>query len=166
MTSPTPARPRAVTLGEGLAVLVAQPGPLEDSATFDRTAGGTEANVAMVLAQLDVEAGWISRVGNDGFGRYLVRHLARHGIDVAAVVVDPARPTGVYVKERGGGSGLPTDLAAGESRMLYYRTGSAASALSPADLIAPAAKRLLDEFGARAYHRGHHRVVRIGDSPH
>jgi 2-dehydro-3-deoxygluconokinase len=28
--------------------------------------------------------------------------------------------------------------------MLYYRTGSAASALSPADLIAPEAKRLLD----------------------
>lgn len=145
MTSPTPIRPRAVTLGEGLAVLIAQPGPLEDSATFDRAAGGTEANVAMVLAQLDVEAGWISRVGNDGFGRYLVRHLARHGIDVAAVVVDPARPTAVYVKERGGGSPAPTDLSMGESRMLYYRTGSAASALSPADLIAPAAKRLLDE---------------------
>jgi 2-dehydro-3-deoxygluconokinase len=124
--------------------LVARPGPLEDSATFDRMAGGTEANVAMVLAQLEIEAGWISRVGDDGFGRYLVQHLARHGIDIAAVVVDPARPTAVYVKERGGGSAAPTDLAEGESRMLYYRTGSAASALSPSDLIAPAAKRLLD----------------------
>ena len=143
--SPTSVWPSAVTLGEGLAVLVARPGPLEDSATFDRTAGGAEANVATVLAQLDVEAGWISRVGNDGFGRYLVRHLARRGIDVAAVVVDPARPTAVYVKERGSGSGAATDLAEGESRMLYFRTGSAASALSPADLRAPAAKRLLDK---------------------
>jgi 2-dehydro-3-deoxygluconokinase len=141
--SATSVRPTAVTLGEGLAVLVARPGPLEDSATFDRTAGGAEANVATVLAQLDVETGWISRVGNDGFGRYLVRHLARFGIDVEAVVVDPARPTALYVKERGGGSTMATDLAEGESRMLYFRVGSAASALSPADLTAPAAERLL-----------------------
>ncbi len=143
--SPTSVRPSAVTLGEGLAVLVARPGPLEDSATFERTAGGAEANVATVLAQLDIGAGWISRVGNDGFGRYLVRHLARRGIDVDAVVVDPARPTAIYVKERGAGSTAATDLAEGESRMHYFRGGSAASALSPADLTAPAAKRLLDK---------------------
>ncbi|MFI6869798.1 sugar kinase [Nocardia sp. NPDC050406] len=129
-----PARPRAVTVGEGLAVLVAQPGPLEDSRSFDRGAGGAEANVAAVLTQLGVETAWISRVGDDGFGRYLVRHLAERGVDVSAVAVDATRPTAVYVKERGGGSGGPTDLAAGASRMLYYRTGSAASALSPVDL--------------------------------
>ena len=145
MKSTTSVRPSAVTLGEGLAVLVARPGPLEDSATFDRTAGGAEANVATVLAQLDVDAGWVSRVGDDGFGRYLVRNLARRGVDVSAVSIDPARPTAVYVKERGGGSGAAADLAEGESRMLYYRTGSAASALSPADLTAPAAMRLLDK---------------------
>ena len=143
--SPTSVRPRAVTVGEGLAVLVARPGPLEDSATFDRLAGGAEANVATVLAQLDVDAGWISRVGNDGFGRYLVDHLARRGIDVDAVVVDHTRPTALYVKERGGGSSAATDLPEGESRMLYYRTGSAASALSPDDLAAAAATRLLED---------------------
>jgi 2-dehydro-3-deoxygluconokinase len=143
--SPTSARPSAVTLGEGLAVLVARPGPLEDSASFDRTAGGAEANVATVLAAFDVDTAWLSRVGNDGFGRYLVRHLARRGVDVSGVVVDPVRPTAIYVKERGGGSGAATDLAVGDSRMLYFRTGSAASALSPADLTAPAARRLLDK---------------------
>jgi 2-dehydro-3-deoxygluconokinase len=73
----------------------------------------------------------------------LVRHLARRGVDVSGVVVDPARPTAIYVKERGGGSGAATDLALGDSRMLYFRTGSAASALSPTDLTAPAARWLL-----------------------
>ncbi|MEV0295390.1 sugar kinase [Nocardia sp. NPDC050710] len=144
MTWPTPARPRAVTVGEGLAVLVARPGPLEDSESFERTAGGAEANVATVLAQLGVDAAWISRVGADGFGRYLVDHLARRGVDVSAVVTDPARPTGLYVKEPGAGSGRATDLAASASRMLYYRNGSAASALSPADLAEPAAAELLE----------------------
>jgi len=142
--SATSTRTRAVTLGEGLAVLVARPGPLEDSATFDRAAGGAEANVATVLAQLAVDAGWISRVGNDGFGRFLTRQLDEGGVDVSAVVIDTVRPTAVYVKERGSGSDAPNDLAEGESRMLYYRVGSAASAFSPADLAAPAAKRLLD----------------------
>lgn len=115
-------------------MLVAQPGPLEESTTFERTAGGAEANVATVLAQLGVGISWISRVGDDGFGRYLVGQLSRRGIDVSAVVTDPARPTAVYVKERGTG---------GESRMLYYRSGSAASAFTPADLTAPAASALL-----------------------
>ncbi|WP_307828570.1 sugar kinase [Antrihabitans sp. YC2-6] len=126
---------RVATIGEGLAVLVAQPGPLEDSSTFERSAGGAEANVATVLAQLGIDCAWISRVGADGFGRYLVRHLAERGIDVSAVVTDSTRPTAVYVKERGGGSGGPADLRLGESRMLYFRSGSAASAFSPADLL-------------------------------
>ncbi|MET9491331.1 sugar kinase [Nocardia sp. NPDC006630] len=138
MTQPTK---RAVTVGEGLAVLIAQPGPLEDSHTFERGAAGAEANVATVLAQLGIQTAWISRVGDDGFGRYLVRHLGARGVDTSAVTVDPARPTGVYVKERGSGSAQAGDLDAGASRMLYYRNGSAASALSPADL--PAAARLL-----------------------
>ncbi|WP_245722174.1 sugar kinase [Nocardia crassostreae] len=142
MTRATPARPRAITVGEGLAVLIARPGPLEDSPTFDRSAGGAEANVAAVLARLGVETAWMSRVGADGFGRFLTLHLAERGVDTAAVTVDPARPTGVYVKERGGGSGHDGDLPIGASRMLYYRTGSAASALSPADLTA--ASSLLD----------------------
>uniref|UniRef100_UPI0024538277 PfkB family carbohydrate kinase n=1 Tax=Nocardia brasiliensis TaxID=37326 RepID=UPI0024538277 len=143
MTWPTSTRPRAVTVGEGLAVLVAQPGPLEESDTFERTAGGAEANVATVLPQLGVDTAWLSRIGSDGFGRYLIAHLAARGVDVSAVVTDPSRPTAVYVKERGSGSGKATDLAERASRMLYYRTGSAASAMSPADLDASAAAALL-----------------------
>lgn len=137
MIRPTPA-PRAITVGEGLAVLIAQPGPLEDSPSFERAAGGAEANVATVLSQLGIGTAWISRVGDDGFGRYLTRHLGLRGVDTSAVTIDSTRPTAVYVKERGSGSERPADLAAGASRMIYYRTGSAASALSPADLDAAA----------------------------
>lgn len=139
VTRPMTARPRAVTVGEGLAVLIAQPGPLEDSQVFERAAAGAEANVATVLTQLGVRTAWISRVGDDGFGRYLTEHLRARGVDTSAVTIDSTRPTAVYVKERGSGSQRPTDLAAGASRMIYYRTGSAASALSPADLAAAAA---------------------------
>ncbi|MGV8874924.1 MAG: sugar kinase [Rhodococcus sp. (in: high G+C Gram-positive bacteria)] len=123
--------PRAVCVGEGLVVLVAEPGALENSDTFHRTSGGAEANVARVFAQLGVDATWISRVGNDGFGRYLVRQLAAAGVDVSGVAIDDERPTGMYVKERGSGSDDRYDLACGDSAMTYFRAGSAASALSP-----------------------------------
>lgn len=126
--------PRAVCVGEGLVVLVAEPGPLEDSATFHRSAGGAEANVARVFRELGVDASWISRVGDDGFGRYLVGQLIEAGVDTSAVTIDEERPTGMYVKQRGAGSGQPFDLATGDSAMTYFRNGSAASALSPADL--------------------------------
>lgn len=137
--------PRAVCVGEGLVVLVAEPGPLEDSATFQRSAGGAEANVARVLVQLGVTASWISRVGNDGFGRYLLGHLADAGVDVSAVTVDSDRPTGAYVKERGTGTSAAGDLPVGASAMTYFRSGSAASALSTADVVREPAARLVHD---------------------
>lgn len=126
--------PRAICVGEGLVVLVAEPGPLENSDTFRRSAGGAEANVARVLTQLGVSASWVSRVGDDGFGRYLVSQLDDAGVDTSAVTSDRSRPTGMYVKQRGAGSTAEWDLPAGDSRMTYFRSGSAASALSPADI--------------------------------
>ncbi|MDQ1179275.1 sugar kinase [Rhodococcus sp. SORGH_AS_0301] len=135
MRSPGAATPRVVCVGEGLVVMVAQPGPLEHSDTFERSAGGAEANVARVLAQLDVEASWLSRVGDDGFGRYLMETMRASGVDTSAVIVDQTRTTGMYVKERGSGSGHASDLPAGESRMTYFRSGSAASALCVDDIV-------------------------------
>lgn len=126
--------PRVVCVGEGLVVLVAEPGALEDSASFSRSAGGAESNVARVLTQLDVSAAWVSRVGDDGFGRYILRQLDAAGVDVSGVTVDRSRSTGMYVKERGAGTGAAHDLALGESRMTYFRSGSAASALCAGDL--------------------------------
>ncbi len=135
---------RAACLGEGLVVLVAREvGPLEDAGVFDRFAGGAEVNVAGVLAGYGVESHWVSRVGDDGFGRYLVGSVSERGIGVGAVGVDAGRPTGLYVKERGGSTGLPTDLGPGKSRMHYYRAGSAASAMDPTLLAEPSTAGVL-----------------------
>lgn len=160
--------PRAVCVGEGLVVMVAEPGPLENSGRFTRGAGGAEANVARVLARLGVATAWASRVGDDGFGRYLRSDLVEAGVDTSAVLVDPTRSTGLYVKERGAGTAHPYDLALGESRMAYFRSGSAASALcaddvdwiagrlAPADLVHVSGITLALSDSARAA------VARIG----
>lgn len=102
-------------------LLPAAPGPLEDVEVFRRSVGGAESNVACGLAAHGIPAAWLSRVGDDGFGRRLLADLAARGVDVAGVEVDPRRPTGMYVKEVGDGF----------SRLHYYRTGSAASAMTP-----------------------------------
>ncbi|MFC0862145.1 sugar kinase [Sphaerimonospora cavernae] len=131
----------AVCVGESMAVLVPaalrstkNTGPMEDVATFHRGMGGAESNVARGLVSLGVPAAWVSRVGDDAFGRYVLASVAAAGVDTSAVAVDPVRPTGLYVKETTGGVTIPR----------YYRSGSAASALGPGLLDDPAAARLLE----------------------
>lgn len=96
-------------------------GPPEEVRTWVRGIGGAESNVACALAALGVQVGWASAVGDDPFGRAVLTSVAEAGVDVSRVVVDPTRPTGLYVKEAG---------KAG-SAVRYYRAGSAASALGP-----------------------------------
>lgn len=136
-------------VGEALVVLVqAEPGSLEDSLTFTRSLGGAEINVAIALAAHGVASSVITRVGNDGFGRYVVRTLDELGVGTTGISVDASRPTGLYVKEVGGGSGQSTDLGAQRSTMHYYRAESAGSALSVATLRDPQVARTLGAASA------------------
>jgi 2-dehydro-3-deoxygluconokinase len=131
--------------GEVLVVLVqTEPGPLEAASSFGRSLGGAELNVSLALAANGVASAMISRVGDDGFGRYLSGSLAGRGIDVSAIEIDAVRPTGMYLTEIGGTSGQPSDLGPLRSRMHYFRTGSAASALSPEMLVTPHVTQVLD----------------------
>lgn len=62
---------------------------LEDVTSFGKFLGGSAANVAVAAARHGHRAGLISRVGHDPFGKYLLRELARLGVDPAFVGVDP-----------------------------------------------------------------------------
>lgn len=133
--------PLAVCVGEGMVSLVpATAAPLEDSRTFHRSLAGAEWNTAIALASAGIRTAVISRVGDDGFGRFLRGELRDHGVDDSAVEVDPDAPTGLYVKEL-----APRPDGSVDGTMHYYRAGSAASALSPATLSSPAASALLRE---------------------
>lgn len=132
--------PIAVCVGEGLISLVAaSAGPLEDCRSFHRSLAGAEWNTAIALSSAGIRTAVVSRVGDDGFGRFLLTELRRHAVDASAVEVDPDAPTGLYVKEL-----VPRADGAVDGRMHYYRAGSAASAMSPETLAAPAAAALLD----------------------
>ncbi len=131
--------PRVVCLGEGLVALVAATaGPLETCRTFHRSLAGAEWNTAIALASAGIRTAVVSRVGDDGFGRFLTAELRAHGVDDRAVEVDPVAPTGIYVKELS-----PRADGAVDGTMHYYRAGSAAAALSPGSLESPVATELL-----------------------
>ncbi|WP_225799419.1 sugar kinase [Streptomyces sp. NK15101] len=105
--------------------LPTRPGRLADVPSFTRAIGGAESNVACALAAAGHRVRWVGRVGRDGFGDHLVDAIAAHGVDVGAVGRDPHRPTGVYFR-------TDADRATDAHEVVYYRAGSAASAMSPA----------------------------------
>ncbi|HWS51357.1 MAG TPA: sugar kinase [Microbacterium sp.] len=133
--------PLAVCFGEGLVALVpATAAPLEDCRTFHRSLAGAEWNAAIALASAGIRTAVVSRVGDDGFGRFLTAELRRHGVDDSAVEIDADAPTGLYVKEL-----TPLSDGSVDGTMHYYRAGSAAAAMSPETLAAGRASTLLRE---------------------
>ncbi|MFE2556434.1 sugar kinase [Streptomyces sp. NPDC059352] len=104
--------------------LPSRPGRLADVPSFARAIGGAESNVACALAAAGHRVKWVGRVGRDGFGQHLVETIGAYGVDVTAVGRDPHRPTGVYFR-------TATDRATETHEVVYYRAGSAASAMSP-----------------------------------
>src|SRR2546428_5928107 len=63
--------------------------PLRKVRTYTRFVGGFAGNVVTGLARLGVRAAVVSRVGADGHGDFVRAALAREGVDVRFLAVDP-----------------------------------------------------------------------------
>lgn len=113
------------TIGESMARMTSSVvGPLRHSDTLRVGIAGAESNVAIGLSRLGVPTSWLGRVGDDEFGRLIVRALRGEDVRTTAIV-DDAAPTGLLVKER---------RTSTSTSVQYYRAGSAGSRLTPADL--------------------------------
>jgi len=122
-----------LSFGETMAMLVAdQTGDLASVNQFHKRIAGADSNVAIGLARLGFQVAWLSRVGADSLGRFVVQTLEKEGLDCRHVAIDPAHPTGFQFKSR-------TDDGS-DPQVEYFRRGSAASHLS-IDSIAPALLR-------------------------
>jgi 2-dehydro-3-deoxygluconokinase len=113
------------TLGECMVELAAADGGMEHAPTFHRRFGGDTFNVAAVAATLGARTAYVTALGTDPFGRYLLAAMGGLGIDTSGVVSRAEAPTGVYFVEPD---------AAGDQTFYYYRSGSAASRFRPQDL--------------------------------
>ncbi|WP_369250395.1 sugar kinase [Streptomyces sp. R41] len=111
-----------VCIGETMAALAPDPPrPLQDAESLRLSVAGAESNVAMYLADHGIPVAWLSALGDDALGLRVRTAVADAGVDVSHVRIDPHRPTGLLVKN---------PLTAG-TRVHYYRSNSAASALGP-----------------------------------
>lgn len=99
-------------------------GPLEDAGRFTLRIAGAEANVLIALSRLGHTTSLVSSVGTDPVGRLILRTLVEQGVDTRRVHQDEGAPSGIFFKER---------FSDGLRRVYYYREGSAASRLTPAD---------------------------------
>ncbi|MGV2291576.1 sugar kinase [Trinickia sp. YCB016] len=128
-----------LTYGEAMAMFVAnETGPLAGVGQFTKRIAGADLNVAIGLSRLGFKVGWMSRVGRDSFGQYVLDTLAKEGIDAGRVTVDARYPTGFQLKSKHDDGSDPA--------VEYFRKGSAASHLSLDDYAADYA------LGARHLH--------------
>jgi 2-dehydro-3-deoxygluconokinase len=119
-----------VTLGEAMVLFAAtETGALQDVRLFEKRTAGAETNVAVGLARLGLRTGWVSRLGDDSMGRFLLSEFEREGIDCSHVACVAGARTGFMFKGRvDDGSDPPIE---------YHRSGSAASMLDAASLDLP-----------------------------
>jgi len=114
-----------VALGEPMLEFNAtEPGSLRDIRNYEVGWGGDTSNFVVAVSRLGRSAGYICRLGDDGFGKILLDLWKHEGVDASQVILDTHAPTGIYFISRHGETHSFT----------YYRSNSAASLLSVDDI--------------------------------
>ena len=98
--------------------------------------GGDTSNAAIAAARNGAGVGYVTAVGRDAPGDSFLALWAREGVDSSTVARSESAPTGLYVVSHGEDG----------HRFTYYRAGSAASRMEPADVPEDAIR------GARMLH--------------
>ncbi len=95
------------------------------SSAFEATFGGGEANVAVSLANYNMDAAFLSVISDNQIGEECIRQLRGFGVDTTRVVRSPER-MGIYFLE-GGANQRP-------SKVIYDRANSAIALAKPGDI--------------------------------
>ncbi len=87
--------PRALCIGELLIDFVSTTVDvtLAEAPGFAKAAGGATANVAVGLAKLGVDSGFIGKVGDEPFGDFLRETLEQNRVDAAHLISETGRRT-------------------------------------------------------------------------
>ena len=117
--------PDIITFGETMAVFAPNEKlPLRYCSDFKLRIAGAESNTAIGLSKLGHSCGFITALGDDEPGSYIINSVRSEGVDISAVKYDSLHRTGLMIKQ----------LSAGETSVFYYRENSAASHFCPDDI--------------------------------
>lgn len=92
------------------------------SASFEATFGGGEANVAVSLANYGMDAGFITVLPDNIIGEECIKELRKFGVDTSKIIKTPGR-MGIYFVETGANQRPST--------VVYDRAGSAIAEAKP-----------------------------------
>ena len=121
--------PKALCIGELLIDFVSTTPDvtLAEAPGFVKAPGGAPANVAVGLAKLGVDAGFIGKVGADPFGDFLTETLQQNNVDTTYLIAgETSRTTLAFVATRSDGM----------KDITFYRHPGADIQLSPNEIDA------------------------------
>jgi len=98
---------------------------LEQAPAFQKAPGGAPANVAVGLAKLGHEVGFIGKVGDESFGHFLANVLQENGVDISGLSFDSETRTMLA---------FVSLTSEGERDFMFYRHPSADMRLTPEDI--------------------------------
>lgn len=117
---------RLLLAGEPMGLLIAkQEGALESVKDYSMAVAGAEFNVATGISRLGHQVSYLTRLGDDPFGKLIENTLKDNGIDSSLVSYSSTERTGFMLKGK---------VSKGDPQIFYFRAGSAASALSEKDV--------------------------------
>ncbi|PTK14159.1 sugar kinase [Mammaliicoccus sciuri] len=115
-----------LSIGETMVVFAPKEvGPMRYAQDFSTHIAGAETNTLIGLEKLGVKTGWISQLGNDELGQKILNFVRGEGINVDSVKLISEAPTGIFLKEK---------FRQDQTRVHYYRKGSAASLMSEVNI--------------------------------
>ena len=97
---------------------------LENADTFKKSYGGDSVISALMASKLGSETSFLTKLGNDGFGHYILESLKNEGIDTSHIEFLPEQ-NGVYIVARVQGN---------KNEFYYYKRKSAATKLNDDDI--------------------------------
>lgn len=115
-----------ITIGEAMIVFIAEnEGEFTDIESFSKGIAGAELNVCIGLSRLGNKVSYITRLGDDVFGRHIENIIHKEGIGADQITFDGDYSTGFYFK---------TKVKDGDPKVHYFRKNSAACQLSCTDI--------------------------------
>ena len=90
-----------VLAGEPMGLLIAQSeGPLDSVSGYSLAVAGAEFNVATGSARLGHKTAYLTKLGDDPFGKLIARTLRNNKIDDSFVLYTKERTTGFMLKSK------------------------------------------------------------------
>ena len=113
-------------VGEPMGLFIAQnKGPFEDVEGYSMALAGAEFNVAIGMRRLGHPVGYYTKLGNDPFGKRIIKMMNAEAISTDLIQWSDDRFTGFMLKSM---------VDRGDPEIFYFRKNSAASTLCAADI--------------------------------